>query len=40
LGYMNEMRVSRYYRDSIINSVGGGATEVMLDYLARKSGLR
>jgi citronellyl-CoA dehydrogenase len=39
LGYMNEMKVSQYYRDSILNSIGGGATEPMLDYLARRSGL-
>jgi len=35
-GYMSEMPISRNFRDGALNSIGGGATEVMLDYLARR----
>ncbi len=39
-GYMAETWVSRYFRDSRLLSVGGGADEVMLQILARMDGLR
>ncbi len=38
-GYMAETWVSRYFRDSRLLSVGGGADEVMLQILARMDGL-
>jgi citronellyl-CoA dehydrogenase len=39
LGYMAESWVSRYFRDSRLLSIGGGADEVMLQILARLDGL-
>ena len=39
LGYMAEMWTSRYFRDSRLVSIGGGADEVMLRILARMEGL-
>jgi citronellyl-CoA dehydrogenase len=38
LGYMAESWVSRYFRDSRLLSIGGGADEVMLQILARLDG--
>ncbi|MCP3924956.1 MAG: acyl-CoA dehydrogenase [Desulfobacterales bacterium] len=38
MGFMNEMRVSRFYRDSRLISIGGGANEVMSDVIAKFSG--
>ncbi len=38
-GYMEETWVSRYFRDSRLLSIGGGADEVMLQILARLDGL-
>jgi len=38
LGYMEESWVSRYFRDSRLLSIGGGADEVMLQILARIDG--
>lgn len=38
-GYMNEMRVSRAFRDMRLNSIGGGANEVMCDIIAKMEGL-
>ncbi len=38
LGFMNEMLISRYYRDARLMSVGGGADEVMLDVIAKMEG--
>jgi len=35
---MNEMRVSRVYRDSRLLSIGGGASEVMSDVIAKLEG--
>ncbi|MBW1893220.1 MAG: hypothetical protein JRI91_05940 [Deltaproteobacteria bacterium] len=35
---MNEMLISRYYRDARMMSVGGGADEVMLDVIAKMEG--
>jgi citronellyl-CoA dehydrogenase len=37
-GYMAETWVSRYFRDSRLLSIGGGADEVMLQILARLDG--
>jgi len=37
-GYMAESWVSRYFRDSRLLSIGGGADEVMLQILARMDG--
>jgi citronellyl-CoA dehydrogenase len=39
IGYMEESWVSRYFRDSRLLSIGGGADEVMLQILARLDGL-
>lgn len=38
-GFMNEMLISRYYRDARVLSVGGGADEVMCDVLSKLEGL-
>ena len=38
LGFMNEMRVSRAYRDARLLSIGGGASEVMSDVIAKLEG--
>jgi citronellyl-CoA dehydrogenase len=38
LGLMNEMRISRAYRDSRLLSIGGGASEVMSDVIAKLEG--
>ncbi len=38
VGYMEEAWVSRYFRDSRLLSIGGGADEVMLQILARLDG--
>jgi citronellyl-CoA dehydrogenase len=38
MGYMNEMLITRYYRDSRIISVGGGADEVMCEVIAKLEG--
>ena len=37
-GYMWESRVSRYFRDSRLGSIGGGADEVMLGIIAKLDG--
>lgn len=39
MGYMEETRVNRYWRDSRLGSIGGGADEVMLGIIARTMGL-
>ncbi|MGH9094471.1 MAG: acyl-CoA dehydrogenase family protein, partial [Acidimicrobiales bacterium] len=39
IGYMEETWVSRYFRDSRLASIGGGADEVMLRVLATLDGL-
>jgi citronellyl-CoA dehydrogenase len=39
VGYMEETWVSRFFRDSRLLSIGGGADEVMLQVLARLDGL-
>jgi len=38
MGYMNESLISRYYRDSRLLSIGGGASEVMSDVIAKVEG--
>ena len=38
MGFMNEMLVSRYYRDSKLIAIGGGANEVMCEILAKLEG--
>ena len=38
MGYMNEMLITRYYRDARIISVGGGADEVMCEVIAKLEG--
>jgi len=37
MGYMRETAVERMYRDARINTIGGGATEVMLEEVAQRS---
>lgn len=39
LGFMNEMSISRAYRDSKLIAIGGGANEVMSDVIAKMVGL-
>jgi len=38
MGFMNEMLISRYFRDAPLLSVGGGADEVMRDMIAKIEG--
>jgi citronellyl-CoA dehydrogenase len=38
LGFMNEMLISRYYRDARIMSIGGGADEVLQGVIAKLEG--
>ena len=38
MGFMNEMLITRYYRDVRVISVGGGADEVMCDVIAKYEG--
>jgi citronellyl-CoA dehydrogenase len=38
MGYMNETPVSRFFRDSRLISIGGGADEVMLGIIAKTMG--
>jgi len=39
MGYMAEMWTSRFFRDARLNSIGGGADEVMLRIISRMSGM-
>jgi len=39
IGYMEETWTARYFRDTRLLSIGGGADEVMLRALARIDGL-
>jgi len=39
LGFMNEMLISRYYRDSRLIAIGGGADEVMREIISRMEGI-
>jgi acyl-CoA dehydrogenase len=36
LGYMNESPIERMFRDARIHPIGGGATEVMLEEIAKR----
>jgi len=38
MGFMNEMLITRYYRDVRVISVGGGADEIMCEIIARMEG--
>lgn len=38
-GFMNEMRISRTFRDSRLTAIGGGANEVMSDVIAKLEGM-
>ena len=38
-GFMNDMTISRYFRDSRLTSIGGGASEVMCDIICKLEGL-
>jgi len=38
MGLMNEMLISRYFRDVRVMSIGGGADEVMLEIVAKMEG--
>lgn len=38
LGYMNEMLISRYFRDARLISIGGGADEVMREIISKIEG--
>jgi citronellyl-CoA dehydrogenase len=38
MGYMNEMKISRAFRDSRLISIGGGANEVMSEIIAKMEG--
>ena len=39
MGYMEETRVNRYWRDSRLASIGGGADEIMLGIIAKTMGI-
>lgn len=39
MGYIEETPISRYFRDSRLTSIGGGADEVMLQIIARLEGM-
>jgi citronellyl-CoA dehydrogenase len=38
LGFMNEMLISRYYRDARLYSIGGGTDEMMKEIIAKVEG--
>jgi citronellyl-CoA dehydrogenase len=39
MGYMEETRISRTFRDTRLLSIGGGADEVMLGIIAKIEGI-
>jgi citronellyl-CoA dehydrogenase len=39
MGYMEETPISRYFRDSRLASIGGGADEIMLQIISRLEGM-
>ncbi len=39
MGYMEETRVNRFWRDSRLGSIGGGADEVMMGIIAKTMGI-
>ncbi len=38
LGFMNEMKISRHFRDSRLIAIGGGANEVMSEIISKSEG--
>ncbi len=38
-GFMNEMQISRTFRDSRLTAIGGGASEVMCDVISKLEGM-
>jgi len=38
MGYMNETEVSRFFRDAHVSAIGGGASEIMSEIIARLEG--
>ena len=38
-GFMNEVKISRYFRDSRLTSIGGGASEVMCEIIGKQEGM-
>ena len=39
MGFMNEMKISRFFRDSKLISIGGGADEIMCEIISKTAGL-
>jgi citronellyl-CoA dehydrogenase len=39
MGYMNEMLISRYFRDARGLSIGGGTDEIMREVIVKMDGL-
>ena len=39
MGFMNETPISRLYRDCRVLSIGGGADEIMLEIISRRTGM-
>ena len=39
MGFMNEMSISRHFRDARLTSIGGGASEVMCEIISKTSGI-
>ena len=39
MGFMNETPISRFFRDTRLVSIGGGADEIMLTVIAKKMGI-
>lgn len=39
MGFMNETRISRAYRDTRLGSIGGGADEIMLTIISKLMGI-
>ncbi len=39
MGFMNEMKISRFFRDTRLISIGGGANEVMSEIISKMIGL-
>ena len=39
MGYIHETRVNRYWRDSRLGSIGGGADEIMMGIIAKTMGI-
>jgi acyl-CoA dehydrogenase len=37
MGFMSESQIERMYRDARVLSIGGGATEIMLEEIAKRS---